>query len=183
MESWKGKPGRNLPSVTPSGLGLLVLTNPHIYNSKDHILGGECLSFLWEHAFSMYISWLEVTISPVVSHRWHWNRTKTGLECHDARSSANIGHYTHTHTNLTTKKSSPATAVSSSVPAYKRIPCPSGVYNCNVAPSLRSTGSNDIFPRSCHRLRGFGASLLKNNGKYCAVKGGATNISDRQNPK
>lgn len=79
---------------------------------------------------------------------------------------------THTHTNLPTNKSSPTTAVSFSVPAYKMIPCPPGVYNCNVAPSLRCTGSNDIFPRSCHRLPGFGASLLKNNGKCCAVKGG-----------
>lgn len=78
---------------------------------------------------------------------------------------------THTHSNLTTNKSSPATAVSFSVPAYKTIPCPPGVYKCNVAPSLRCTGSNDIFPRSCHRLRGFGASLLR-NGKCCAVKGG-----------
>lgn len=47
MESEKGKLGRNLPSATSSSeLGLLVLTNPHIYNSKDHILGGECLSFV-----------------------------------------------------------------------------------------------------------------------------------------
>lgn len=39
MESEKGKPGRNLPSVNSSSeLGLLVLTNPHIYNSKDHNL-------------------------------------------------------------------------------------------------------------------------------------------------
>lgn len=44
--------------------------------------------------------------------------------------------------------------ISFHLPVYKIITCPPGVYNCNVAPSLRCTGSNDIFPRSCHRLGG-----------------------------
>lgn len=97
--------------------------------------------------------------------------TKICLEC-----SSKILAITHTQTSQPIKISR-AIIISLHLPDYKLILCPPGVYNCNVAPSLRCTGSSDIFPRSSHRLGGFGASLFKKINKCYGVKGGLCLLS------
>lgn len=114
-----------------------------MYNSKtQYIKITVSLSFLCES-----LSYCELLSST--------DYTKICLEC-----SYKILTITYTQTSRPIQTSL-AIIISLHLPDYKLIPCPPGVYNCNVAPSLRCTGSNDIFPRSSHGLGGSVPVCLK----------------------